>query len=372
MGFCTFGGMKVVVNARWLLPGKLEGTGMYTLRMLEHITAQKSDIEFVLLYDRPSAAKHPLLQGDNIKHRVVFPPARHPLLWHLWNRLAVPRALWKERADLYWSPDGLPARTSAEQWVTIHDLNFEHHPEWLKSNVARYYQREIRRAALEAQLLFTVSEWSHKDIAKRYEIPFERILLTPNASGREFQPGPVERQPYFCAVGAMTPRKNLQTLLRAFDQFKSRPGMDRYTLKIAGEAHFKDAALESVYAGMAHGGSVEFLGRLSERKLESLYQNATAFCMPSAMEGFGIPVIEAMQCGTAVISADNSALSEVVEGAGVLVDTYDVAAWAEAMAEMTTGFKRWREVGIARSTEYSWKQSAEQLVAQLALKQGRR
>jgi len=356
--FCTFGGMKVVVNARWLLPGKLEGTGMYTLRMLEQITQRLPEVDFVFLYDRPSAAAQPLLTGPNIKHRTVLPPARHPWLWQFWNRWAVPRALWKERADLYWSPDGLPARTSATQWITIHDLNFEHHPEWLKPNVARYYKREIRRAALQADHLFTVSNWSKEDIVKRYEVAESAITVTPNASGREFKPGPSARQPYFCAVGAMTPRKNLKTLLLAFDQFKSTPNTEAFTLKIAGEAHFKDTDLDLVYREMTHGSSVRFLGRLSEENLEDLYQHATAFCMPSAMEGFGIPVLEAMQCGTAVISANNSALSEIVEGAGVLVDTYDVPGWTAAMTEITSTYTDWHEAGIVRSAQYSWEKSA--------------
>jgi len=358
VAFCTFEEMKVVVNARWLLPGKLEGTGIYTLRMLEHITEALPQIEFTLLYDRPSAAKNPLIHRKNITHRTVLPPARHPWLWHIWNRWAVPHILWRESADLYWSPDGLPARTSAQQWITIHDLNFEHHPEWLPTRVAAYYKKEIREAAHSANQLFTVSEWSREDIAERYGVSSEEIIVTPNASQRIFSPGPKERLPYFCAVGAMTPRKNLKTLLEAFDAFKQKPDTHEFTLKIAGAAHFTDLELQQTLSQLSHASSVEFLGRLSDDELEKLYQNATAFCMPSALEGFGIPVIEAMQCGTAVLSSDNSALREVVKDAGILVNTFDAEQWSLAMHQITTTYADWSTRSLERSKKYDWKTSA--------------
>lgn len=356
--------MKVVVNARWLLPGKLEGTGVFTLRMLKEITCGLPDVDFTLLYDRPSAAKQPLIQGNNIKHRVVYPPARHPLLWQIWNRWSVPRALWKERADLYWSPDGLPARTSAPQWITIHDLNFIHHPEWLPRRVANYYKREVNRATTEADFLYTVSDWSKEDIVHTFGINESSILVTPNATSKEFSPGPAQRQPYFCAVGAMTPRKNLTTLLRAFDLFATKDSNKEFVLKIAGEPHFNDPELEHTFEQMQHKERVKFIGRISTKELEGLYQNATAFCMPSAMEGFGIPVLEAMQCGTTVISSDNSALSEVVGDAGILVPTYDVDAWANALEQAKEETGKWSDKGFVQAKKYSWSKSAQIFIDQ--------
>lgn len=356
--------MKVVVNARWLLPDKLEGTGVFTLRMLEEITHALPDVHFTLLYDRPSAADQPLIQGKNIKHRVVYPPARHPLLWQIWNRWSVPRALWKERADLYWSPDGLPARTSAQQWVTIHDLNFIHHPEWLPTRVAKHYKREVTKATKEADFLFTVSQWSKDDLVHTFGVDAASILVTPNSTSKEFQVGPAQRQPYFCAVGAMTPRKNLITLLLAFDLFASEDSNNAYVLKIAGEPHFKDTKLERTFEQMQYKERVKFIGRVSTKELEELYQNATAFCMPSAMEGFGIPVLEAMQCGTTVISSDNSALREVVGDAGILVPTYDVNAWAEALEQARVETAMWSEKGIAQASKFSWPKSAQIFIDQ--------
>ena len=104
--------MKIAVNARWLLPNKLEGTGIYTLRMLEQIIPTFPQHEFHLLLDRGIATDQFSLDFPNVHFHVVAPQARHPLLWTLWNDFSVPRALKKLRIDLYWSPDGLPAKTT--------------------------------------------------------------------------------------------------------------------------------------------------------------------------------------------------------------------------------------------------------------------
>ena len=120
--------MKVAVNARWLIPGKLEGTGIYTLKMLEQIIPAFPEHIFFLLVDRKVEFNSLGLNFPNVHFITVSPIARHPILWKVWNDFSVPKKLKTIGADLYWSPDGLPAQTPTPQWITIHDLNFEHHP----------------------------------------------------------------------------------------------------------------------------------------------------------------------------------------------------------------------------------------------------
>ena len=253
--------MKIAVNARWLLPNKLEGTGIYTLRMLEQIIPTFPQHEFHLLLDRGIAADQCSLDFPNVYLHVVAPQARHPLLWTLWNDFSVPRALKKLRIDLYWSPDGLPAKTKTPQWLTIHDLNFEHHPEWVPKNVAAYYRKQIRKGATQAQQIFTVSQWSAQDIASTYGIPPEKIALTYNAPQQRMKAGQMETEaPYFCAVGALTPRKNLRTLLLAFDHWVAKNPTTVHRLKIAGAAHFKDTAFEAVRNSLKHADRIDWLG----------------------------------------------------------------------------------------------------------------
>ena len=358
--------MKIAVNARWLLPNKLEGTGIYTLRMLEQIIPAFPQYEFHLLLDRSVATDQFPLNFPNVHFHVVAPQARHPLLWTLWNDFSVPRALKKLNIDLYWSPDGLPAKTKTRQWLTIHDLNFEHHPEWVPKNVATYYRRQIRKGAAQAQRIFTVSQWSAKDIASTYTIPAEKIALTYNAPQQRMEAGQMNTEdPYFCAVGALTPRKNLRTLLLAFDLWVTKNPTAVHRLKIAGAAHFKDPAFETVRNSLKHADRIDWLGRLSGPALEALYGGSTAYCMPSAMEGFGIPLVEAMQCGTAVIASENSALTEVVGTAGLLVSTYDVEAWSAALQQIIIENSIWRERALKRGDFFNWEQSAAAFIEAL-------
>jgi glycosyltransferase involved in cell wall biosynthesis len=357
--------MRIAINVRWLLPGKLEGTGIYTLRLLEQLLPNLKEHHFLLLWDRSSAQKemtanHSFLLGPNIDHKVVYPQARHPWLWWCWNDFQVPKVLRSHDIQLYWSPDGLPAKTTVPQWLTIHDLNFEHHPDWVPKRVSRYYQKHMRKGADLAGHLFTVSKWSARDIAQRYGVDPHKISITSNASQSPMCPGKSDfTGPYFCAVGALTPRKNLITLLRGFDQWlKTHPERKNYRLLIAGASHFKDLDFEHEAGEIQHLSSVAFLGRLSTEQLESLYRGATAFCMPSAMEGFGIPVLEAMQCHTPVIASNNSALTELVEGVGTLVPTYDVEQWAQALERGASGQLPDGALGAARAMEFSWEQSA--------------
>lgn len=332
---------------------------MYTLNILQRLVSEFPQVDFHLIYDRVSSVGDPFIIGKNVTHHVVQPPARHPLLWRIWNSSGVPRKLRAIGADLYWSPDGLPAKTTVPQWLTIHDLNFEHHPEWLKANVAQYYQREIRWGAELSERIFTVSHWTAGDLVERYGVDAAKIQVTPNATSRMFLPGTGKKLPYFLAVGALTPRKNLATLIRAFDLWLSRGERENYTLKIAGASHVSDKGYKALMSELRQPEKIEFLGRVSDNDLELLYREAQLFCMPSAMEGFGIPVLEAMMTHTPVMSARNSALTEVVGSGGLLLPTYDVEAWAKGFDQALEQGPELVSRGLEQVKKFDWEISTE-------------
>ena len=355
--------MKIAVNARWLLPGKLEGTGVYTLKMLEQIIPSFPQHSFFLLLDRKIDTALFGLNFTNVQFIVISPMARHPLLWKVWNDISVPIAIRRIGAHLYWSPDGLPARSSVRQWITIHDLNFEHHPEWITPKAAKYYQKQVRKGAKIAERVFTVSDWSKNDLVSTYGVSKEKIVVTPNAPQRTFTAGESSfSSNYFCAVGALAPRKNLITLIKAFDQWCGLNPKENHTLKIAGTALFKGSDFEQELQGLNHSERIEWLGRLNENDLEKLYRGASAYCMPSAMEGFGIPLVEAMQCATPIIASKNSAITEVVGKSGVLLPTYDVDAWTEGLQKVVNEYEHWSDLALKRSKSFDWIKSAKPFI----------
>ena len=211
-----------------------------------------------------------------------------------------------------------------------------------------------------SEQLFTVSEWSARDLVETYGVAAGKIVVTPNAPQRPMSPGKSRcAGKYFCAVGALTPRKNLITLLKAWDVWMEKhPERRSFHLNIAGNAHFKDTIFEGAMGQLKHLDTIKWLGRLEDDELEQLYRGAVAFCMPSAMEGFGIPVVEAMQCGTPVMASNNSALTEVVGDAGMLLPTFDVGAWANGLETMAEGGENWSEKGLVRGGEFTWSASA--------------
>lgn len=355
--------MKIAVNARWLLPGKLEGTGVYTLKMLEQIIPSFPEHSFILFLDRKIDTEIFDLNFSNVHFIVIAPMARHPLLWKVWNDITVPNAIRKIGAQLYWSTDGLPARTTVRQWITIHDLNFEHHPEWITAAAAKYYQKQVRKGAQVAEKIFTVSNWSKEDLVSTYRISEEKIVVTLNAPQRVFSKGKSSfTGNYFCAVGALAPRKNLITLIKAFDRWCHQNPEQNHMLKIAGTALFKDSDFEHEMQELNHSNRIEWLGRLTENDLEMLYRGATAYCMPSAMEGFGIPLVEAMQCGTPILASKNSAITEVVGKSGILLPTYEIDAWTNGLQKVVDEYDHWSKLALKRSKDFDWSKSAKPFI----------
>ncbi|MFZ9189508.1 MAG: glycosyltransferase family 4 protein [Schleiferiaceae bacterium] len=365
---------RLAVNARWLLPGSLEGTGWYSHRMLERLCSTPG-WEVHLFFDRcvegfdyPGAVKH-----------VVGLPARHPWLWKLWNERSVPWTLCRIKADAYWSPDGLlPSRAALKRVglrtlplaTTVHDLNFVHQPEGIPPRVGQYYRSVIARSAHEANVLLTVSETSKADLAATYGIEAARIVVAPNAPQQPFVPMPESAQdarerwaggaPYFLFVGAFTPRKNVATLLQAFAQFESRYPERSERLVLVGNPLHRDAELESL--ARTASTRVVWAGRAEGSDLNALYAGAVAFAFPSRFEGFGIPLVEAMASGCPVLSSSTSCMPEVAGDAARYADPESVEEWADLLHRaVTEDSAPWIARGLERAAHFSWDRSPERV-----------
>ena len=367
--------LRIGVNVRWLISGKLEGTGWYTFRILEQLLHAHPEVEWHLFFDRSPGEDFSFsASGAQVQRHVLGPAARHPWLWEYWNEVRIPSALKKHRIDVYWSPDGLlPKRVRG--WhgrlvTTIHDLNFVHQPEGIPARVGAYYRRVVAHSARRADAILTVSQKTKEDVAQTFRLSDAHIAVSYNAPAHAYHPLSegqkqearerfAQGQPYFCFVGAFTPRKNVRTLVEAFLAFRQQHPDAPHRLVLAGSSLHRDPALTQALA--LAGERVLTLGHIPGDALSALYGGAEAFCFPSRFEGFGIPLVEAMASGCPVISSSASCMPEIVGSAGLLVDPEDVPAWAEALGRLAQdpeALQAYRERGLQRAQDFSWTQSA--------------
>lgn len=360
--------MKIAINARWLLPGKLEGFGWYTYHMIKRLARLMPEASFHLLVDRKTKN---LVENLNISHHVIPPQARHPYLWHVWNEISVPLFLKYIKADLYWSPDGfLPSNIKIPTITTIHDLNFESDDIDMPPEVRKYYRSQIRRAAHASSHIFTISQFSAKDIAHRYNISKTKITLAYNGPQEVFSDlSHIKRstrqqyaagRPYFLFVGAQNPRKNLQRIFRAFDAYASLPGSNHH-LVLVGEKMLWNKEIQQAWDDMEHQSKVHFTGRLATIELNKIYSAATALVLPSLYEGFGMPVVEAFSARCPVITSNTTALKEVAGNAALLVNPTNEIEITKAMGTLSTQpdlCLDYMARGLARLDKFNWDQAA--------------
>ncbi len=363
--------MKIAVNTRLLLPGKLDGIGWFTYETLRRITKDHPEHTFYFLFDRKWDDS--FLFSENIRPVVIPPPARHPLLWHLWTQWGVKRFLEQHDVDLFFSPDGfVPLRTPVPVLPVIHDLNFVHYPDDLPMLTGRYYRLYFPRFARAATHILTVSHYSAGDIAQQYGIDLARITVAYNGVSSEFSPlGEKEKQesrlrfaggvPYFVHVGSLLPRKNLPRLLWAYELFRTHHPDINIRLVLAGRALFGNNELKKTLRRMTFAGDVHFEGGLGREETRRLIGGAEALFFVSYFEGFGIPLVEAMACHTPVVAAHATALPEVAGEAALFVDPFSVESMADAMEKISTSPTLRQELsrkGAERVKLFSWDQTA--------------
>ena len=365
--------MKVVVNAQCLIKNKLEGLGWFSYETLKRITTQHSEHEFIFVFDRPF--DHQFIFSDNITPIILYPPSRHPILWHIRFNELFPFLLRSYKADLYLSTDGwMPLHTKVKTVNVIHDLNFEHYPQNLPYWYRQYYRYYFPRFARKSTRLATVSEFSKNDIVKKYKVDPEKIDVVYNGCNEKFKPiGSLQKDntqwkysgdhPYFVFVGSLHPRKNLTNLFKAFDIFKVNNNSD-IRLLIVGEKRWWTEEINRVYENMLYRHEVTFTGRVDSLELNKIISSALAMTYVSIFEGFGIPILEAFNCETPLITSNNTSMPEIAGDAALFVDPFSPESIAEAMEKIALN-KSLREELIAKGSiqreNFSWQKSADKL-----------
>ncbi|CAG5086684.1 glycosyltransferase family 4 protein [Parvicella tangerina] len=352
-----------------LLPHKLEGIGWFTYEVVKRITENHPEHQFYLFFDRRFDSK--FVFGKNCHPIVLHPQARHPILYKIWFNHSIPKAVKKHSIDLFFSPDGfLSLRTNIPQIPVIHDLNFEHIPEDLPSKHTNYYKEFMPHYARIAKSILTVSEYSKQDIAETYGIPKDKIHVAYNGASEKFHlisGGEVqairqkytEGSPYFVYVGALHKRKNIARMLEAFDRLKTQKNKD-LKLVVVGERLFKSPDIDKAFQTMKHQRDVIFTGRLEQNELTKVVAAAKGMVYISYFEGFGIPVLEALQSGVPVLTSNKTSLPEVGGDVAIYCDPFDVTSIVEGMNQLAESTIEQSQL-LAQASQFSWDKTAEKV-----------
>jgi len=365
--------LKIAVNTRLLLAGRLDGIGRFADETLRILTSKHPEHQFYFYFDRKYDER--FIYNSNVNPVVLFPQARHPLLFLAWFEASLPLHFLQTKPDLFLSPDGfLSLTTNVKSVGVIHDLNFEHFPEDIPFLVRKYYSTMFPRFAQKASRIATVSEYSKSDIVETYCIEPSKIDVVYNGTGTNFKPLNSADQSlvrnefsqgceYFFFIGTLHPRKNLVNLFKAFDLFKQN---DTRSIKLvlAGARMWWTDEIRNAYEGMQYRDDVIFTGRVSDRKLATLMASALALTYVSYFEGFGIPILEAFHCDTPVITSNVTSMPEVAGNAALLTDPFSIASIADAMQKIASD-EVFRQKLISEGREqrkkFSWEKTAEKL-----------
>ncbi len=382
------------------------GVGHYTFELARALAQLAPENEFELSY--PSTYPPLDLAGDEVTPRVsrgeVAPPpnarrdeaaAVHssrneealtsltnlklarvqvgPLGRHWWS-IGLPRYIRRRGIDLFHGTNyDVPLRKRCATVLTVHDLSLFTHPETHRPASVRRARRRLPLMLRTANVIITPSASVRRDVIERFGVSTDEIFAVPEAARTVFTPQdneetePIRRRlgikdRFILAVGTLEPRKNLRALVQAFEIINSSsPGHDLQLVVAGGKGWLTEPIFAEVERS-AVKDRILFAGYLNDEELRSVYSSCLLFVYPSLDEGFGLPVLEAMQCGAPVIASRIPSLSEVAGDAALFVDPHsveDISAGIVKLVNDDEARKRLSHAGLKRAAEFSWERTAQ-------------
>jgi glycosyltransferase involved in cell wall biosynthesis len=354
------------------------GIGAYVRNLVAALLAQDSSDRYTLLTSGQPAPGHQFPTVPNVRGRSIFIPDRYlNVLWYRW-RVPIPATLFSGPTDIYHGPDFVlpPLGKRVRKVVTIHDLAFLEHPEYAVPSLAAYLRKVVPEALEAADVIATVSSEVSRTLVEHFQTPREKLTVIPNGVAPYFRriTDPLLlnatwhkfglKHPLVLGVGTLEPRKNHAGLIKAFYQAQKKKGGPAM-LALAGGQGWLYEETRNLVAELKLERKVRFLGRVTDLELITLYSMADVFAFPSFFEGFGIPPLEAMACGTPVITSNTSSLPEVAGDAALLVDPNDIPALAQAILTLLENEQLRSELvqkGYRQAQKYTWDMSARRML----------
>jgi len=361
--------VRIGLDAR-LIYYQRAGIASYVLGLLQGLATLGTCHEYVVLQSRKDHETLPL--PPNFRRRSIWTPCHHRF-----ERQALAVEILGLGLDVLHSPDFIPpARLVGRRKsvITVHDLAYLKYPEVLTPESQRYYG-QIGPAVEEADAVIAVSENTKRDLMALLDAPEEKIVVIPEAPDAGYQPlaDPIVvarvldryrlTSPYFLFVGTIEPKKNLKSLIQSYASFRQdgRASNGLPDLVVAGRKGWLYSDVFELVGQLGLQKHVHFLGSVASSDLVMLYNGALALVYPSIYEGFGLPILEAMACGTPVITSNVSSLPEVAGEAALSVDPQDVDALSLALNRIWSSHElraELRRKGLARARLFSWEKTA--------------
>ncbi len=364
--------MKIAVNGRHVL-NHLEGIGHYTVEVVGRLAGEYPKDEFHILYDRKDHGTQ--LKAPNIIEHVVFPPARHPLLWSIWFNSRIPQIMSRIEADVFFSPEGMLSLTSeVPTLMTIHDLAYIHFPEYSIGSHRKFLENNMPKFIKKADKISCVSQFTKNDVQALFPAVENKLSIAYNGVRNLFDPVTeeskfqirekvTEGKKYVIYVGSIHPRKNIAKLIHAF--LRMNASIDKpMMLVLAGRMAWKSDEIKKTLNQKEVMEHVLHLEGLNDKEVSQLIAGAEALCYISLWEGFGVPVLEAMASGVPVVTSGESAMEEICAHAAYYCDPYNVDSIQEALLSIVGDQetrKKYIVEGFKRASLFNWDETADSI-----------